>query len=226
MVQMLLERPFTREAKGKDAERGEVIRVIIVETHALMREALYRVITLFPQVQVCARLSTLEDIPALFQKTRAHVIVLSSSLPVSACLDCVEALRQSATSAGVVVIQGRLSPETTLTLMKQGVHSLLGEDASEEDLGRAIVAAAAQDTFLDRRAREILNSTFTRAAVHLTRREVEVLSLLKCGKSNFCIAGALGMKEKTVEKHLSRIYEKLNISSRTEAILQTQRLCI
>ena len=59
---------------------------------------------------------------------------------------------------------------------------------------------------------------------YLTEREIQVLSRLKYGESNFQIARVLGLKEKTVEKYLTSIYEKLNVRSRAEAILCLQKL--
>ena len=53
-----------------------------------------------------------------------------------------------------------------------------------------------------------------------------MLPLLRPGLSNFCIAQQLALKEKTVEKHLTHIYEKLHIRSRTEAMLRIQTLHI
>lgn len=225
MVQML-EKHYTRIMEYEHGDLNEVVRVIIVDTHTLMREALHRFVAAFPRMQVCASVGALHEMSVATQDLQAHVIILGSSIPVSDCLDFVKLLHEQHVSTGIVVIQHCLSPETTLTLVKHGVHGLLGEDASEEDLTRAITAAATKNTFLGRRARDMLNTSVSRASVHLTRREVEVLSLLKCGETNFRIAHALGMKEKTVEKHLSHIYDKLNISSRVEAILHVQRLHI
>ena len=213
--------------KGVEAAKaGEKIRVILVDTHTLMREALHRVLSTFPQTQVCACLSSPGNVIRVAQKTRAHVAILSSSIPVSACLDLVKVISESRASVGIVVIRHCLNPETTMTFIKHGVQSLLGDEASEKDLAKAITTAAAGNTFLDRRAREILDGSVFRTPVHFTRREIEVLSVLKCGESNYQIANALGVSEKAVEKHLTHIYEKLHVNSRFEAILQIQRLQI
>jgi DNA-binding NarL/FixJ family response regulator len=225
MVQILEKDTYHRE-ENEHAATSEKIQVMIVDTHVLMREALYRVVSTFPEVQICARLGSLKDATLVARKTRAQVIILSSSIAVSACLDLIKLLSEGQSSVGIVVIQRCLSPETTMTFIKQRVQSLLGEEASEEDLAKAIIAAATGNTFLDRGAREILDCSVSSVPFHFTRREVEVLSLLKCGESNFRIAHALGMGEKTVEKHLTHIYEKLHISSRSEAILHIQRLHI
>lgn len=222
----MLEKYHSRIMEYNRIDTNEAVRVIIVDAHALMREALHRFIAAFPRLHVCTCLATLHDVSVVMQDIPAQVIILGSSMQISDCLDFVGLLHEKHVSAGVVVIQRCLSPETTLTLIRYGVHGLLGEDASEEDLAKAIIAAASKNTFLDQRARDMLNASVSRASIHLTKREVEVLSILKSGETNFRIAQALDIKEKTVEKHLSRIYDKLNINSRVEAILQTQRLDI
>ncbi len=222
----MLEKYHSRIMEYNRIDTDEAVRVIIVDAHTLMREALHRFIAAFPQLQVCTCLATLHDVSVVVQDMQAQVIILGCSVQISDCLDFVSLLHEKHVSAGIVVIQRCLSPETTLTLIRYGVHGLLGEDASEEDLAKAITAAASKNTFLDQRARDMLNTSVSRASTHLTKREVEVLSLLKGGETNFRIAQALDIKEKTVEKHLSRIYDKLNINSRVEAILHTQRLDI
>ena len=225
MVQML-EKYHSRIMECESIDPDEAIRVIVVDTHTLMREVLHKFVSTLPQMKVCASLARLQDVSVVMQNRRVQVIILGSSIQISDCLDFVDMVHENHASIGIVVIQRSLSPETTLTLIKYGVHGLLGEDASEDDLAKAIIAAATKNTFLDRCARDMLNTSVCRASVHLTKREVEVLSLLKCGETNVRIAHALGMKEKTVEKHLSHIYDKLNINSRVEAILHTQRLHI
>ena len=204
----------------------EAIQVIVVDTHTLMREALHRFVDAFPRMHVCASLANLHDVSMATQHRQAQVIILGGSIRISDCLEFVGLLHENHDSTGIVVIQRCLSPETTLTLIKYGIHGLLGEGASEEDLVKAIIAASTNNTFLDQYARAMLNTSVTRVPIHLTKREIEVLSLLKRGETNVRIAYALGMKEKTVEKHLSHIYEKFNINSRVEAVLYTQRLHI
>lgn len=221
-----LENYFSRVRECELPDPEDMIRVAIVDAHTLMREALHKFVAALPRMNVCASLATLREVSITAWNIRAQVIILGSSIQISDCLDFIDLLHENQDPTGIVVIQRCLSPETTLTLIKYGVHGLLGEDASEDDLAKAIIAAATENTFLDRRARNMLNTSVSRASVHLTKREVEVLSLLKCGETNVRIAHALGMKEKTVEKHLSHIYEKLNINSRVEAVLHTQRLHI
>ena len=201
-------------------------RVVIVEPHLLIREAVERVLATIPQIQICASLRRQPDIPAEWEPQTGDVLLLGSSLGVYECLECVKAMRQTCPSLGIVVIQQQLFPETTFPILKHGVQGLLGEDASALDLAQAIVAASMGKTFLGQRAHELLHGFVSRAPLHFTDREMQVLPLLRSGLSNFCIAQRLALKEKTVEKHLTHIYQKLHSHSRTEAILRIQTLHI
>jgi DNA-binding NarL/FixJ family response regulator len=232
MVQMMERRSprlaqYERLDEHKQIDTSErTVQVILADGHLLIREALQRVIKSFPQVSVCASLNRAQDVPTTVRKGGGDVLIIGSSLTASECLECVKIAQQLQASLGIVVIRQQLCPETAFPIIKSGVQALLGEDASERDLARAIAAAATGSTFLGHRAREILNGYVSHIPLHFTEREMQVLPLLRLGLSNFCIAQKLGLKEKTVEKHLTHIYEKLHIRSRTEAVLRIQTLHI
>ena len=229
MVQ-IREKPSTQRkdfvAKQPVEDHQRVVQVAIVDEHLLIREALHRVIEGFPQIHVSASLSRVQDLPEAFKRGEGDVLILGSSLGACECLEYIQAAQQIQPALGIVVIQQRLLPETAFPIIKSGIHSLLGEDASASDLARAITSAATGNTFLGQRAREILHKYVSSVPLHFTKREMQVLPLLSSGLSNFCIAQRLALKEKTVEKHLTHIYEKLHIRSRTEAMLRLQTLHI
>lgn len=202
----------------------QVQHIILVDSHKLMRLALQRVVTTFPHMHITASFSTIHDVLVVIDTLEAHTFVLGLSVPVSDCLALVKLLSERQVSGGVVVIQQELHPETVRILVKQGVQGLLDESASEQDLAHAIRAASLGNIFLSRRAHSMLATATARDAEHLTEREIQVLSHLKYGETNFRIAHRLGLKEKTIEKYLTNIYYKLNVRSRTEAILSLQKL--
>jgi two-component system response regulator DevR len=210
------------------ALNGErILHVILIDVHELVRSALQRLVTAFPHMHVIASLGTVPDVLTVTSTMEINAIVLGPSVPISDCFYLVKLLRERHTTAfGIVVIQQCLHPETALTLIKMGIHGLLDEAASEQDLANAITAASTGNTFLSRRAHGVLANSMSRAPIHLTERETQVLSLLKHGESNFRIAHALGLKEKTIEKYLTNIYNKLHVNSRAETILYTQQLHI
>lgn len=203
-----------------------VLHVVVVDAHMLICEALQRVIGSFPQVRVVASLNRMENVLSTLKQREIDVLVLGSSLRACDCLEHIKTAKRIQPSLGIVVIQQQLRRETAFPIIKSGVQSLLGEDASAKDLAWAITAAAAGSTFLGQQARELLNDYVSHVPLHFTEREMQVLPLLSMGLSNFSIAQRLALKEKTVEKHLTHIYEKLHIHSRTEAMLRLQTLNI
>lgn len=229
MVQVR-ERPSPQQensdAKHLNDNSKQTLQVTIIDEHLLIREALHRIIESFPQMHVYAALNRVQDMSSIFKRDKGNVLVLGSSFGACECVEHIQNARQMQPSPGIVVIQQRLHPETAFSLIKSGVHGLLGEDASANDLAHAIRAAAVGSTFLGQRAREILNDRVSSVPLHFTEREMQVLPLLRLGLSNFCIAQRLALKEKTVEKHLTHIYEKLHIRSRTEAMLRLQTLSV
>jgi DNA-binding NarL/FixJ family response regulator len=215
-------RNVLEESQSKVWPDGER-KIILVDAHFLMRLALQRVIAAFPLLRIVASLSAIEEIFPFAGDMATYTIVLGPSIPVSECLQLVKQLREQRVCCHVVAIQQGLHPETVRVLIEQGVHGLLDEAASEQDLIQALMVESPQNIFLSQRARNMLAASMTRVAQHLTEREIQVLSHLKHGESNFRIARGLGLKEKTIEKYLTSIYDKLNVRSRAEAILCIQQ---
>ncbi len=208
--------------------RGQgVLKAILIENHALLLKALERVVSTFSEVEVVISFETFEEVYQNIKRVEADVVVLGISVPVNDCLKLTEFLREAQlTHLELVIIRLKLFPETVQTFVKQGIHGLLDEYASERDLADAISTVAMGSIFLNRHAREVLSTSLSRAAVYLTAREMEVVTLLKKGASNFRIAQVLCLKEKTVEAYLTRIYSKLGVSSRSEAIVSLANLDI
>ena len=119
-----LEKPGYSNSKSRDMQTGDTIRVMIVDTHTLMRKALQRIVSTFPQVQVCASLGSFENAPPIAQETQAHVAIFSGLISVSTCIDLVETMLKDQSRLGVVVVHYHLDPEVTMTFLKHGVQRL------------------------------------------------------------------------------------------------------
>jgi DNA-binding NarL/FixJ family response regulator len=115
----------------------------------------------------------------------------------------------------VIICERYEEPFTTESLMRQHVSGVLLENASVQQLVTGLHAAAAGLRFL-----HPLKTRFHGAQQfeQLTQRELEILRLVADGEGNKSIASLLKISQHTVKFHLSSIFEKLNVSSRTEAI--------
>ncbi|HET8910718.1 MAG TPA: response regulator transcription factor, partial [Ktedonobacteraceae bacterium] len=200
------------------------LRVILIEAHTLVRLALQHVVSSFPCTVVTASINNIQDVFTVTDLMTVHVIILGPSISVVDSLQTLQLLRERQNPCGLIVIHQHLYPETAHTLMKHGIHGLLDENASEQDLAEAIMAVSEGNIFLTLHTCGLLAASISNVVGHLTDREMQVLGRLKHGESNFRIAHMLGLKEKTIEKYLTRIYDKLNVHSRTEAILSLQDL--
>ena len=108
---------------------------------------------------------------------------------------------------------------TIADYLQLGVRSILPNDVSRDQLIEAIKATSAGLTVLHPDLVESLFVPTVRSAVPLTPREIEVLRMLAEGLGNKAIAQHLNLSEHTIKFHISSIFSKLDVSSRTEAVI-------
>jgi DNA-binding NarL/FixJ family response regulator len=213
-----------------DSGKGRVIRVYIVEDHAILREALNNLLALAGDITVIGMAACAEDALVELANTDPDVLLVDIKL---AAMDGVELIRQLRT-------QGRLPPALILTTfeddamlldgLRAGAKGYLLKDVSLERLLAAIHEVASGGTYINPAITErILRVAMTgaeSAPVHLdpcsklTDRERQILRLMANGYSNKEIALALGVSEGTVKNHVSNILSKLSVRDRTRAVLK------
>ena len=138
-------------------------------------------------------------------------------------------VKQAYHGTRVLVLAAKLRDDDIYRLIKSGARGYIStQNAGLADLINAIKAIAAGEFWIERKmtARlldfELLKKTdgdISKTKQILSKREVEVISYLAKGFSNKEIADALFISEKTVKSHINRMFKKLNISRRTEALL-------
>jgi two-component system, NarL family, response regulator YdfI len=148
------------------------------------------------------------------------IVVLA--LPPDASARALEALRGLPSVAAVVILSSNPVAAWTAKARRSGIHAVLPDDATAEELGAAIAAARAGLVVLHPDA--LKGSAEARAtaaqgrATALTPRELEVLEMMAEGMSNRIIAARLGISSQTVKFHVASILAKLEAGSRTEAV--------
>jgi NarL family two-component system response regulator YdfI len=223
---LLLKSDDRIQKESNQVERVELPHIMLIDAHLLMRKALQRVVTTFFHSAYATSGSTVSDALTMIEKSTVYTIILGPSIPISDCLRLLLQLNEQQLLYRIITIQHALQPETAHMLIEWGVDGILDESACEQDVARAIEMASHTKIFLSRAVYTLLTTSKPGALNYLTRREMQVLLRLKSAESNFRIAHGLGLKEKTIEKYLSNIYDKLNIHSRAEALLYLQRICL
>jgi two-component system, NarL family, response regulator YdfI len=115
----------------------------------------------------------------------------------------------------LIICDSYEDPFATDSLLRQQVAGILLTQTTAEQLSAALQAAASGLKFLQPLKKSTNNLLQTET---LTQRELEILRLIADGEGNKSIASLLNISQHTVKFHISSIFEKLNVSSRTEAI--------
>jgi DNA-binding NarL/FixJ family response regulator len=202
-----------------------MISVVIADDHEVVRAGLEQLIGTFADVELVAGAADGEEAVLRCQELQPDVALLDLAMPG---MDGIEATRRiGSVSPGttVVVFTSFSDREQILQALDAGAIGYLLKDADPNELHRAIQAAARGEAPLaPKAAAEILAARATSApAGELSVREREVLTLVTAGLANKQIGRRLGISEKTVKGHLTRIFQAIGVTDRTQAALWAER---
>lgn len=204
-----------------------MIRVAIADDHRVMRIGLEELLGTFDDVEFVGAGAGGEEAVELCLETTPDVLLLDLSMPD---LDGIEVTRRvlaGAPSVRVVVFTSFSDRERILQALDAGAMGYLLKDAEPDEIHAALRAAARGEAPLaPRAAAELLAERQTRspaAAIDLTAREREVLTLVVEGMANKQIARRLGISERTVKGHLTNLFQRIGVADRTQAALWAER---
>jgi DNA-binding NarL/FixJ family response regulator len=204
-----------------DTAAGAHARVLVVDDHALLRTGVANIINQEPDLRVVAEAGNgLEAIHA-YEEHRPDVTLLDLRMPVMEGVEAVRRIREIDPRALVIVLTTYDTDDEIASALKAGAKAYVLKDISAEALVTCIHDVLAGKTYLAPAAAAKLAEGVTR--VHLTPRELTTLKLMADGKSNKEIANELGISDRTVKSHLGHLFEKLGVTSRTEAVKVASR---
>jgi DNA-binding NarL/FixJ family response regulator len=200
-----------------------MIRVLIVDDHAIVRSGLGQLLSTHDDIEVVGTATDGREAAAQAKELGPDVILMDLHMPE---VDGTEATRliTAAGDSRIVILTTFSDREKILAALDAGAIGYLLKDAEPEQIVNGVRAAAREESPLDpRAARAVLTARSAPAAHGLTDRERDVLILLVSGLSNKQIARRLGIAEKTVKAHLSNIFRSIGVADRTQAALWAER---
>src|SRR6476620_943492 len=195
---------------------ADKLKVMLVDDHYLVRMGLASIISLEPDMVVCAEASTGEQARSLFRSHRPDVTLMDLRLPGMNGSETIQAIRAEFPDARIVMISTYVCDEEIYGALQAGAMAYLVKSVQREELTRAIRKAAAGQRHIPAEVAARLADRVSRS--QLSTREVEVLRLLVGGRRNREIARSLDITEGTVKLHVSSILGKLGAADRTEAV--------
>ena len=190
--------------------------VLVVDDHALFRTGVANIINQEPDLEVVAEAGDgLEAVDA-FERHHPQITLLDLRMPRLEGVEAVRRIREHDPHARVIVLTTYDTDDEISRALKAGAKAYVLKDISADDLLGCIRDVLAGKTYIAPAAAAKLAEGVTR--VQLTPREMAALKLMADGKANKEIAAALDISERTVKTHLGHLFEKLGVTSRTEAI--------
>jgi two-component system NarL family response regulator len=190
--------------------------VMLVDDHALLRTGVANIINQEADLQVVAEASNGLEAIAAYEQHRPDVTLLDLRMPVMEGVEAVRQIRARDPQARVIVLTTYDTDDEISRALKAGAKAYVLKDISADQLIRCIRDVLSGKTYLAPAAAAKLAEGVTR--VQLTPREMATLRLMADGKANKEIASELSISERTVKTHLGHLFEKLGVTSRTEAI--------
>jgi len=198
------------------------IRLLLVEDHALVREGTREILERDPMLRV---LGEAEDGPtaiALADELHPDIVLVDLDLPILNGIEVIRRIRAKPDGPLALVLSAYDDEDYVMAALSAGATGYLLKTAHADELIDAIHAAARGETVLQGSVgRALLARAQGSGGQHdvLTARELEILRLAAHGARTKQIAAQLMVSSRTVEGHLTSIFNKLGVSGRTEAIM-------
>ena len=205
-----------------------MIRVLLVDDHAVVREGLRTFLELQEGIEVAGEASDGAEGVAAARRLQPDVVLMDLVMPRLDGVGAMRELRRSVPDARVIVLTSFTDEEKLLPALQAGAAGYLLKNAEPAEIARAVRAADAGEALLDpavaaRLLASIAEPRDAGSREALTPREREVLALIGRGYANKRIALELGIAEKTVKTHVGHVLAKLGVADRTQAALHAAR---
>lgn len=199
----------------------QAIRVILADDHPVVRTGIRTLLQQAEDIVVVAETGNGSEVFKLVEQLAPDILLLDMEMPGLSGVEVAMRLKEQGAVVRVLALSAYDDEEYIRNLLLHGASGYLTKEEAPEIIIDAVrgVARGEQGWFSRRAIAQL--SALTRhepsPMKELSNRELDVLRLVAAGKTNIEIGHTLGISEKTVEKHMGAVFNKLQVSSRVEA---------
>lgn len=198
-----------------------MIRVIVADDHAVVRQGLRHIISDTPDLTVAAEAATGMDALDQVRQVDCDVLVLDISMPGPGGLDILRDLRALRPTLAILILSMYPEEQYAVRLIKSGADGYLNKDSAPDELVNAIRKVAAGGKYVSATLAEKLATDLQTGAgglphESLSDREFQVLRLIGAGRTATEIAAQLSLSVKTISTYRARLLTKMNLATNAE----------
>ena len=207
-------------------------RILIADDHPLLREALCQVLSKEQDMEVVGKAGDGEEVVKMAFQLKPDVVIMDIIMPKFDGIEASKKIKSNAPNIAILILTAYDDDNYVLGLLEAGAAGYLLKSARGQDMVEAVRAIQAGESVLHP---EIIEKLLKRAMLKsagivksrtsglLSEREKEMLKLLATGMGNKEIAKNLCLSLRTVKAHMSNIFTKMNVASRSEALVEALR---
>jgi DNA-binding NarL/FixJ family response regulator len=204
------------------------IKILLADDHAVVRQGTKELLEQQDDLEVVAEASDGKEAVQLAIKERPDVVVMDFAMPKLNGIEATRQIKAVAPGIAILVLTAYDSDQYVFAFLEAGAAGYLLKDVSVDELVKAIRAVHAGESVLHPAITRKVIDRFAQSSEkrgtgivldQITGRELEVLRLAAKGKSNRDISRELAISERTVQTHLSNVFNKMGVGSRTEAVM-------
>ena len=208
------------------------IKVLLADNHTLFREGTRSLIEQETDMEVVGEAGDGAETIKLVNARHPHVVLMDIAMPKVNGIEVTSQIKADFPATAVLILTDYDNDQYIVALLEAGAAGYLLKNVSGADLVNAIHAVHAGESVLHP---DIAHKIFSRLGsngrqpqdtaqgINISEREMEILKLAARGMSNQNIATQLYLSHRTVQAHLANIFRKMDVGSRTEAVLKAMR---
>jgi DNA-binding NarL/FixJ family response regulator len=197
-----------------------VIRVLIVDDHALLRAGLRSVLERDSGMAVVGEAESAEQAVLMARKLQPDVILLDLLLPRKSGYEAIPQLLEEAPEARILVVSSQAAPSSVRRALSAGAAGYLPKRSTDSDLVAAIRVVADGSGYVDPDlGARLVTPNDSPALEPLSERERDIVHLLALGHTNQEIGKKLFISVRTVDTHRAHIMRKLELDTRAELVM-------